>query len=169
MKISIMGYSGAGKTTLANQLAAQYGCGVLHLDRVNFTHGWRERDRAEAQQMLEETLAQADWVIDGNYANLCIDRRLAQSDRIILLMFPRRVCFFRAVKRYLRYRGRTRPDIGEGCEEKFDPEFAKWILWEGRSRQYRERLLDCAQKYPEKAVVICSPRRLHRFLKQNQA
>ena len=93
MKISIMGYSGAGKTTLANQLAAQYGCGVLHLDRVNFTRGWRERDRAEAQQMLEETLAQPDWVIDGNYANLCIDRRLAQSDRIILLLFPRRICF----------------------------------------------------------------------------
>ena len=117
MKISIMGYSGAGKTTLANQLAAQYGCGVLHLDRVNFTHGWRERDRAEAQQMLEETLAQPDWVIDGNYANLCIDRRLAQSDRIILLLFPRRICFFRAVKRYLRYRGRTRPDMGKDARK----------------------------------------------------
>ena len=169
MKISIMGYSGAGKTTLANQLAAQYGCGVLHLDRVNFTRGWRERDRVEAQQLLEETLVQAAWVIDGNYANLCMDRRLAQSDRIILLLFPRRICFIRAFRRYLRCRGRTRPDMGEGCEEKFDLEFAKWILWKGRSRQQRERLLGYARKYPEKAVVIRSPGQLRRFFKQNRA
>ena len=166
MKISIMGYSGAGKTTLANQLAAQYGCGVLHLDRVNFTHGWRERDRAEAQQMLEETLAQPDWVIDGNYANLCIDRRLAQSDRIILLLFPRRICFFRAVKRYLRYRGRTRPDMGEGCMEKFDLAFAKWLLWEGRTSTRRQYLLGIARRYPQKTVVLRSARQVRRYLEQ---
>lgn len=48
MKIAILGYSGSGKSTLARRLGEQYGIPVLHLDRVQFLPGWRERDPEEA-------------------------------------------------------------------------------------------------------------------------
>lgn len=47
MKIAVTGYSGAGKSTLARTLGERLGCPVLHLDTVQFTPGWVERDRAQ--------------------------------------------------------------------------------------------------------------------------
>ena len=54
MKIAVIGYSGAGKSTLARELGRRYGCPVLHLDQVQFTAGWAERDRGEALAMVEK-------------------------------------------------------------------------------------------------------------------
>lgn len=166
MKIAVLGYSGAGKSTLAQRLAGRYGCTVLHLDRVNFTSGWQERDQDEAQRIVRQMLAQPDWVIDGNYPGLCAEQRLAEADRIVLLLLPRQVCFFRAFRRYLRGCGCTRPDMGEGCMEKFDLAFAKWLLWEGRTSTRRQYLLGIARRYPQKTVVLRSARQVRRYLEQ---
>lgn len=163
MKIAILGFSGAGKSTLARQLAARYGVGVLHLDRVNFTPGWRERSRDEARRLVEQMLAQPDWIIEGNYLGLYAAQRLAEADRILLLLLPRRVCFVRAFRRYLRNRGRTRPDMGEGCPEKFDWFFIRWLLWNGRTPGKRDELLAIARQYPDKAVVLRTAGELRRY------
>lgn len=52
MKICVMGYSGSGKSTLAAFLARLWRLPALHLDQVQFTAGWRERDRAEALDIV---------------------------------------------------------------------------------------------------------------------
>lgn len=44
----------------------------------------------------------------------------------------------RALGRYFRFRGKTRPDMAEGCCEKMDWEFAWWLLYKGRTRQKQE-------------------------------
>ena len=49
MKIAVIGYSGAGKSTLAKKLGKLFRCPVLHLDRIQFEPGWKERDRGEAK------------------------------------------------------------------------------------------------------------------------
>ena len=48
--------------------------------------------------------------------------------------FPRRICFPQAFKRYLNYKNKTRESMADGCNEKFDLEFIKWLLFEGRKK-----------------------------------
>lgn len=76
MRIAVLGYSGAGKSTLARALGERYTIPVLHLDTVQFTPGWLERDREEAQRMVHAFLENPEWVIDGTYSKFEYDRYL---------------------------------------------------------------------------------------------
>ena len=164
MKIAVMGFSGAGKSTLARVLGERYNCPVLHLDRVQFTAGWQERDRGEAKELVKAFMAGESWIIDGNYTDFFQERRLAEADQILFLDFPRRACLWRAWNRYRRNRGRTREDMAEGCPEKFDLEFIWWILWKGRSRSKKERFQRAMDGYGEKTVVLRGQKQIDAYL-----
>ena len=58
---------------------------------------------------------------------------------MIFLDLPRLVCVFGVIRRILKHRGRTRSDMGEGCPEKFDLSFLKWV-W-NFSDQKRDKYL----------------------------
>lgn len=164
MKIAVIGYSGAGKSTLARALGERYGIPVLHFDRVHWAPGWQERDREEAHRMVHEFMESPAWVIDGNYTKFEYERRLAEADEIIFLDFPRLVCFYRAWKRFFRYRGQTRADMGEGCGEKMDLEFMWWLLWKGRGRQKKRWLASGLEKHLDKVTVLGSQKEIDRYL-----
>ncbi len=99
MKISIIGYSASGKSTLAQDISQTYNLPLLHLDQVNLTENWQERDLDEAINIVENFMKRDDWVIDGNYDKLKKTERLALSDIIIFLNFNRFNCLARAIKR----------------------------------------------------------------------
>lgn len=161
MKIAIIGYSGSGKSTLARKLAEQYDIPVLHFDTVQFLPGWEVRPDEEKEAMTQTFLDIHDsWVIDGNYSKLSFERRMEEADVIIMLLFNRWNCLYRVTRRYLRYKDSTRPDMGEGCNEKLDLEFVKWVLWNGRAKSARERYKGVISRYPEKTVVIRNQRQL---------
>ena len=155
MKIAVIGYSGSGKSTLARTLGAFYHCKVLHLDTVQFTPNWVERDREESITMVRDFLDREEsWVIDGNYSWCLQERRLEEADRIIFMDFGRWTCLSRAWKRYRTYRGKSRPDMTEGCDEKLDWEFIRWILWDGRTAERKAHFAAIGVRYPEKMTVI---------------
>lgn len=164
MKIAVIGYSGAGKSTLARALGEKYGIPVLHFDTIQFTPNWQERDRTEARRLVREFMENPSWVMDGTYSNFEYERRLNEADAIIFLNFPRLVCFWRAWKRYFRFRGKSRPDMADGCCEKMDLEFIWWLLWKGRTRQRQENFQKIMKQYPEKTVVLKSQRDIDRYL-----
>lgn len=164
MKIAILGYSGSGKSTLAKQLASYYHNPVLHLDTVQFTPGWVERDKDEARFLTEKFMKNESWVIDGNYRGFYQQERLEQADKIIFLNFPRRICFFRAYKRYLNNKNKTREDMAEGCEEKFDLAFAWWILHKGRTKEIVNRYKQIEEGFKDKVVVLKNPKEVSEFL-----
>lgn len=122
MKIAVIGYSGAGKSTLAKKLGKLFRCPVLHLDRIQFEPGWKERDRETAKRMAEDFLDENEnrgWIIDGNYTGFSQERRLREADLIIFMNYPRWICLWQALVRSRIYRGRTREDMGDGCIEKW--------------------------------------------------
>ena len=161
MKIAILGYSGSGKSTLARKLGEYYNCDVLHFDAVQFLPNWEIRKQEEKERITKEFLDTHDaWVIDGNYSKLYLDQRLEEADMIILMLFNRFKCLYRVTKRYLKYRNQTRPDMGDGCNEKLDWEFVRWILRDGRKKQTRERYRRITEQYKEKTVVLKSQRQL---------
>lgn len=166
-KISVIGYSGSGKSTLAGFLSERLSVPVLYLDTVQFLPGWAERGREEKLAIVRGFLdsnAENGWVIDGNYTKLEQERKLAESDLIVFLSFNRLSCFLRAYKRSRQYKNKTRPSMTEGCDEKFDREFKKWILLDGRNKERRERFKGIIEKYPEKSVVIKNQKQLDRFM-----
>lgn len=168
MKIEIMGYSGSGKSTLCHSLSEKFDLPALHLDTVHFLPNWEEREELQKQTLVTSFLDSnpEGWVIDGNYSRLSYDRRAEEADIIILMLFNRFDCLWRCSRRYRTCKGRSRPDMTEGCNEKLDWEFVKWILWEGRSRRVSERYEKLQKKYPEKTVIIRNQRQLNRYMKE---
>lgn len=166
MKIAIIGYSGSGKSTLTRILSEKYSAPALHFDTIQFLPGWKVRDFDQKLKMTKDFLDNNDsWVIDGTYSRYFFDRRMQEADVIIVMLFNRFSGLFRAFKRYLTYKGSTRPDMAEGCNEKFDLEFVKWILWKGRTKEVRTRFADVIKTYPEKTVVIKNQRMLTKYIK----
>lgn len=165
MKIAILGYSGSGKSTLAKRLGDLYGLPVLHLDTVEFLPNWEKRGLSEKQRIVADFMRGNDgWVIDGNYSKLFREERLEQADMIVMLLFDRFSCLRRAIKRYCTFKGRTRPDIGDGCNEKLDAEFIWWILHDGRTKSRKAGYKAIREKYPDKVTVLKNQRQLDEFL-----
>lgn len=164
MKIAILGYSGSGKSTLARALGEKYGEAVLHLDQVHFLPGWQERAQAEEAAMVSDFLDSHDgWIIDGNYSALSYARRLEEADRVVLLAFPRAACLLRVIRRYRSNRGRTRDSAAQGCPEKLDWEFVRWVLWGGRTKRARDRYAWVLRTYGGKTTVLKNQRQLDAF------
>ena len=167
MKIAIIGHSGSGKSTLARKLAEAYHLPVLHFDTVQFRPNWEIRPQPSKEIMTKTFLdVHTSWVIDGNYSKLSYTRRMEEADVIVVMLFNRWRCLWRVTKRYLKYKHKTRPDMAQGCQEKLDWEFVKWILRDGRSKAARERYGWVLSRYPNKTIVVKNQRQLNRVKTQ---
>ena len=165
MKIAIIGYSGSGKSTTAHKLAEKYNIPVLHLDSVYWMENWTERPVQQSKAIVAQFMLDNDsWVIDGNYKALLQAERFDRADMIVFFSFNRFTCFFRALGRYIKYKGRTRPDMAPGCNEKFDFEFMKWILLDGRTTQKKKAYRNMCKKYSNKVVILKNQKQLDSFL-----
>lgn len=163
LKIAILGYSGSGKSTLARYLAETLELPLLHLDTIQFTSDWEERDRKEAREMVADFLLHDSWVIDGNYASFLQKERLNQADKIIYLQFSRWTCLKRVLQRFKKYHGQSRPDITEGCTEKIDLPFIWWILYEGRSKKMRQQFTEALEPHQKKTIYLHNQKELDAF------
>ncbi len=126
-RIIIIGSGGAGKSTLARQLGADLSIPVHHLDQLYWKPGWVESAPQEFAAKQQAILGEPSWVIDGNFGTT-MELRLRAADTILFLDLPTAVCLWGAIRRYLKYRNRTRPDMTEGNPEKLDWDYLWWIL-----------------------------------------
>lgn len=164
MKIAVLGYSGAGKSTLARMLGEHYNIPVLHLDTVQFLPDWGIRDEQEKRKITFDFMQQENWVIDGNYSGLYKTERLEQADKIFILSFNRFFCFKSALKRYFQNKGHTRPDMADGCNEKFDLEFALWILFWGRTYKKRKEYKNICHQYRDKTICFHNRKQVNDYI-----
>lgn len=125
-KISIIGSGGSGKSTFAKQLATKLGITVYHLDSLYWKSGWIETDREEWVRLQQTLCIESEWIMDGNYGGT-MGIRLNSADTIIFLDINRFLCLYRAFFRFIKYYGKTRPDMASGCNERLDFSFLKWI------------------------------------------
>ena len=154
MKITVIGYTGSGKSSLAIRLAELYNCPLMHLDKVHFNADWQRRDRQQAYAEIDRFCDLPDWVIEGNYFSLGMDRRFAEADRILFLNCNRFRCLVQALARAYRFRGRQRDDLADGCHDRITPSFLAWILFNGRSGKWLEKYRSIERQYSEKFVPL---------------
>ena len=164
-RILIIGCGGAGKSTLARKLGAKTGIPVVHLDQIYWSPGnWEHLEKAEFDHLLKQELEKPRWILDGNF-DRTMELRLEKCDTVIYLDFNRVQCILGWLKRVITNWGTARPDMAPGCNEWFDPEFAKW-LW-NFNKQNRARYLEILGKQENKDVYILRNRRqVKRFLEK---
>jgi adenylate kinase family enzyme len=130
----IIGSGGAGKSTLAKRIGERRSLPVIHLDAMHWSEGWVETPAETWAERVSALVAGDTWVIDGNYGGT-FDVRFRAADTIVFLDLPRWLCLWRVVRRWMRYRGQSRPDMAPGCPERLDLEFLRWIWTYPRKRR----------------------------------
>jgi adenylate kinase family enzyme len=150
-KILVIGHPGAGKSTLSVKMAEMLHLPVIHLDSHFWQPGWQQSPREEWRERVREMVAGERWIIDGTYDN-SLDVRLPHADTIVFLDFPTGLCLWRIIKRMLLGYGRVRPDMADGCRERIDWEFIKFV-WEYRKIR-RPRILNAMKEFTSDDDVI---------------
>jgi adenylate kinase family enzyme len=150
--VAVLGSGGAGKTTVAVELAKRTGLPVVHLDPLYWAPGWVARPPEEFGAALAAAVAEERWILDGNVlSGDADDPRFGRVDTVVFLDLPRSTCIRRALTRRVRDRGARRPDLPEGCNEEFELSFFRW-MW-GYPKQVRPRVLSIlAGLGPEVAI-----------------
>jgi adenylate kinase family enzyme len=164
-KIALIGSGGSGKSTLAKRVGEKLEIDVWHLDRLLWKPGWNLSTREEQTKIQSDLVVKEKWIIDGNY-NGTLDIRLDAADTIIFLDLSRYLCVWRVFKRMMQNRNRTRPDMREGCVEKFDLQFLKWV-WDYPKMKRPNVLAKLANLPKDKTIIILrNPNEVEAFLER---
>ena len=140
-RILIIGCGGSGKSTLARQLSEKLNMPVIHLDKIWWRPGWEHISREEFTDIILREMEKPQWIMDGNF-NHTLPMRLERCDTVVYLDFNRIACLCGVFKRIVTTHGKVRPDMGEGCPERFDWEFLQWVWnFNKNNRKNNYRLL----------------------------
>ena len=130
-RISVVGCSGAGKTTLSRHLAQRLGCRHVELDALYHQPDWQPLSTSRFQHAVAQALQGDAWVVEGNYSAVR-PQILAQADTVIWLDLPRasvmRQLLWRTLKRLL----------------------TRQVLWNGN----RERWYNLFSTKPERSILL---------------
>jgi len=142
-RVSVVGTSGAGKSTVARELAAIMGVPHIELDGINHQSGWEPLPTEEFRRVVAAAAAADGWVIDGNYLTV---RPLvwARADTVVWLDLPRHTVMRQVTWRTLR-RVAGRKELWNGNRETWG-NFLSWnpeqsvISWAWHTHaEYRAR------------------------------
>ncbi|MEY8643646.1 DNA topology modulation protein [Staphylococcus arlettae] len=162
-KVVVMGSSGSGKSTLCRTLASELQLPLYHLDVLFWKPQWIMTSEDEQEEILQNIIPKQSWIIDGSYS-ACLAERLSAEDTVIFLDLPRKICLFRIAKRLLQNLGKTRKDMGEGCKERFNLEFIKYI-WDYPKKRKPYILNTIKQTVNQQNVhILTSPAAVKAFI-----
>lgn len=161
-RIAVIGCPGSGKTTFTLRLGDILHRPVIHLDKVLWGKNWQMLPYDERQVIHTELISADNWLIDGMWKSH-LEQRLDKATLVVFLDYKRGVSVRRAINRRIKYRGKQRSDIADGCLEKLDNYFLRYI-WTFRSK-VRPIILDSFAARPHLEVVTLSnPKQTELFL-----
>jgi adenylate kinase family enzyme len=130
-RVSVIGGSSTGKTTVSRELASLLGVPHIELDALHHDAGWQEAPADVLQARVDAALAAAPdgWVVDGNYHGKLGTYVLERADTVVFLDLPLRTALRRVTWRTLR-RSLTREELWNGNRESFRIAFSRdSIVW----------------------------------------
>jgi adenylate kinase family enzyme len=150
-RIVVVGTSGSGKTTFAQQLAHILRRPHVELDALHWGPNWMARK--DFPELVALAISADKWVVDGNYRAVR-DQVWGRATAIVWLNYPFHLIFYRALARTMR-RVISREMLYSGNRESFRGAFLKadgipwWVI-----RTYRKRRR-------EYSVILTQPRFRH--------
>lgn len=169
-RIVVVGTSGAGKTTLAGELARLMDAPHVELDAYRHGPNWTETPDDIFRQNISDALTGRRWVVDGNYS-VARDIVWSGATAIVWLDYPFNVTFWRLFRRtMLRYF--TRAELWNGNREDLKGVlFARdsLFVWAFRRHWSRRKSYPLAFAQPEYAhldvIRFRSPRTARKWLR----
>jgi adenylate kinase family enzyme len=98
LRVSIVGTSCSGKTTLARQVASQCDIPHIELDSIHWQANWTSLPIEQFRSAVENMVAGDQWVIDGNYSGVR-DIVWGRATDVVWLNLPLKTVFWRAILR----------------------------------------------------------------------
>jgi adenylate kinase family enzyme len=173
-RVSVVGNSGSGKSTVARELALVLGGPYLELDGVFHQPGWVPLPEDEFRGVVAAAAAGDRWVMDGNYSAV---RPLvwARADTVVWLDLPRRTVMRQVIRRTLR-RAVTRQELWNGNREPLR-NFLTWVpedsviswAWHNHAKyQHRYAVAAADPAYAHLTFIrLTSRRAIARFLTES--
>ena len=170
-RVSVVGNSGSGKSTVAAALSRRLGVPHIELDSIFHQPEWRALPIEEFRRLVGAQIEMPGWVADGNYAQVQ-DLVWARAETAVWLDLPRRTVMRRIVARTVRRLVR-REVLWNGNQERWsnlhstDPEQSvvawSWTQHGAYRDRYGAAAADPANAHLE-FVRLRSPREVRRFL-----
>ena len=140
-KISVIGGPGTGKSTLANNIGKEINLPIYHIDAIHHLENWKVRDSEERDKIILEIINREKWVIDGTY-KATLEARVKKSDMIIFLNYSTSARVRGVLSRYLKNKGKEKPEI-PGCREQMNWKFLKLVIkWEKGRKELINKTLE---------------------------
>ena len=162
-RVIVIGSGGSGKSTFSRQLGEITGLPVVHLDKLHWHPNWTPTPPDEWLKIVRRETEKLEWIMDGNFGGTRA-MRMQAADTIIMLDLPRWLCMYRILKRPIVYRNGSRPDMGEGCHERFDWEFILWV-WNYRKDSRKRAFKELETQSGKNIVILKTRREVAEFLK----
>jgi adenylate kinase family enzyme len=144
-RVSVVGNTGSGKSTVAREVARRLGVPHVELDAIRHQPGWEQMPDDRFLAAADRVTGGPGWVVDGNYVSVVMLGPVwARADTVVWLDLPRRDVMRQLVRRTMR-RVLTRQELWNGNREPFsnlwslDPERSVMAWAWTRHRVYRER------------------------------
>jgi len=160
-RISVVGTTGSGKTTLAQQVSQRLNIPHVELDALHWNPNWSESSTEVFRSRTDEALSGDRWVVDGNYSEV---RNLiwAKADTLVWLDLAFSITFTRLLRRTV---GRlvTKEELWSGNRETLTKALSQdsILLWLFRTYHKRRREYPILLQQPEyahlKIVHLRSP------------
>lgn len=168
-RIVVIGVTGSGKTTLAQQLARRLGYPNVELDALHWDADWTMAPDDVFRERIAQALGGPVWVTDGNYSK-ARDLIWGRADTIIWLDYPLVVNLWRLTRRNIS-RVAQRTELWNGNRETFYSAFLSrdsLYLWALKSHRKKRR--DYSRLFAEPpyahltTIHLRSPRAAARWL-----
>ena len=154
-KISIIGGSGTGKTTLAENLGKKLNLPVCHIDGIHHLPNWQIRDKDERDKIILEKIKKEKWIIDGTYRST-LSERLKNSDLVIYLDFSSIAQAKGVLRRVIKHKGEEKKEI-PGCKEQMTLKFFIWVLkWR---KNHRKEIIEKISQIDSNRILIFKNRK----------
>lgn len=151
-RVAVVGTTGAGKSTLAERLAARLDGAYVDLDALNWGPNWTAASVPLLRERIEAALAGERWAVAGNYSAVR-DIIWSRADTLVWLDYPLPLVLWRLLRRTIR-RAATREELWNGNRETFRAQFASrdsLFLWALQSHYRRQREYPAELARPDNA------------------
>ena len=118
-RISVVGSSGSGKSTVARRLATTLGAPYVELDALHWGPDWTAATAEELRERVELATSGSSWVVDGNYQGKIGTLVWDRADTVVWVNPPRWRAMWQSVSRAAR-RAATGKELWNGNRESWD-------------------------------------------------
>ncbi len=102
-RVSVVGNSGSGKSSLARRIAATIDAPYVELDAIHHLPDWQPIDPDVFIHRVDAITAAETWVVDGNYRTVVVEGPVwARADTVVWLDLSRSTVMQQVTRRTLR-------------------------------------------------------------------